>query len=88
MNFCCGFFYLNFDEIQFYEFLFAAEDDDDDAELLFSVLLTKSICAYENVGASAPVIGFGIVADIFPMFVLLATVAAVDEEHVGKSRLA
>lgn len=58
----------------------------DEGDVLFSVLFSKSICAYVNVGASAAVIGLGIDADILPW--VASGVAAVEEEHEGKSRLA
>lgn len=53
---------------------------------VFSLILSKSICAYVKVGASEPAIGFWI-ADRFPT-VLLAMGAAAVEGYVGKSRLA
>lgn len=53
----------------------------------FSLLLTKSICAYVKVGASAPVIGFWIVAAKLHI-AFWANGAAAVEEHAGKSRLA
>lgn len=52
---------------------------------VFSVLFTKSICAYVNVGASAPAIGFCIETAIFPIVLLGNGAAADDEEHAGKS---